>query len=68
MSELEEAVTAARTGTVTQLILIHTDPGTTTGAGGFWWDVAVPQVSVRPEVERALQGYEQRRSYQRVVN
>ncbi len=68
VSELEEAVTAARTGTVTQLILIDTDAGPSTGAGGFWWDVAVPQVSVRPEVERALQGYEQRRSYQRVVN
>ncbi|MGI3903430.1 MAG: 3D-(3,5/4)-trihydroxycyclohexane-1,2-dione acylhydrolase (decyclizing) [Janthinobacterium lividum] len=68
LSDLGEAVTAARAGTVTQLILIDTDAGPSTGAGGFWWDVAVPQVSVRPEVERALQGYEQRRSHQRVVN
>ena len=68
LSELEDAVTAARTRDVTQLILIDTDAGPSTDAGGFWWDVAVPQVSVRPQVREAYKGYEQKRSLQRSVN
>ena len=39
-----------------------------TDAGGFWWDVAVPEVSVRPQVETALKGYEDKRRRQRAVN
>ena len=68
LAELEDAVTAARTRTVTQVILIDTDAGPSTDAGGFWWDVAVPQVSVRPQVREAYRGYEQNRSRQRSVN
>ena len=68
VAELEEAVTAARAGQVTQLILIDTDAGPSTDAGGFWWDVAVPQVSTRPQVEAALEGYERKRRLQRTVN
>ena len=29
-----------------------------TGAGGHWWDVAVPEVSSRPEVAEARRAYE----------
>ncbi|MDX7952341.1 3D-(3,5/4)-trihydroxycyclohexane-1,2-dione acylhydrolase (decyclizing) [Lichenihabitans sp. Uapishka_5] len=68
LAELETAFAEARDATVTQVILIDTDAGPATDAGGFWWDVAVPQVSVRPEVERAYQGYERKRSLQRAVN
>ena len=68
LAELEDAVTAARTRNVTQVILIDTDAGPSTDAGGFWWDVAVPQVSVRPQVREAYKGYEQKRSRQRSVN
>ena len=68
LAELEDAVTAARTRNVTQVILIDTDAGPSTDAGGFWWDVAVPQVSVRPQVREAYRGYEQKRSRQRSVN
>ena len=68
IAELETAFEKSRGATVTQMILIDTDAGPSTDAGGCWWDVAVPQVSVRPQVERAYTGYEQKRSRQRVVN
>jgi 3D-(3,5/4)-trihydroxycyclohexane-1,2-dione acylhydrolase (decyclizing) len=68
LAELEKAVTEARSATTTQLILIDTDPGPSTDAGGFWWDVAVPQVSARPQVREAYGRYEQKRTRQRVVN
>ena len=66
VAELEEALAASRSRDVTQLILIDTDAGPSTGAGGAWWDVAVPEVSARPEVEAARGGYEaqlRRRDY-----
>ena len=67
LGELEAAFAEARAATVTQVIVIDTDAGPSTDAGGFWWDVAVPQVSVRPEVDKALQNYERQRSRQRAV-
>jgi len=33
--------------------VIDTDPMPGTGGGGSWWEVAVPAVSVRPEVNAA---------------
>ena len=68
LAELEGAVAEARDASVTQVILIDTDAGPSTDAGGFWWDVAVPQVSVRPQVETALEDYERKRRLQRAVN
>ena len=67
-AELEAAVTAARAGQVTQLILIDTDAGPSTGAGGHWWDVVVPEVSVRGEVETARRHYETQQRRQRFAN
>ena len=68
LTELEAAFTEAREAAVTQVIVIDTDAGPSTEAGGFWWDVAVPQVSVRPAVGTAYEGYERQRSRQRAVN
>ncbi len=68
LSELEEAVTAARSRDVTQLILIDTDAGPSTGAGGAWWDVSVPEVSVRREVGTAREHYELQQRRQRAAN
>ncbi|MCW6508891.1 3D-(3,5/4)-trihydroxycyclohexane-1,2-dione acylhydrolase (decyclizing) [Lichenifustis flavocetrariae] len=68
VSELEAAFEKSRAATVTQVILIDTDPGPSTDAGGFWWDVAVPEVSVRPQVQDAHAGYETKRKKQRAVN
>ena len=58
ISELEEALVAARTATVATVIVIDTDPYPTPDSGGHWWDVAVPQVSPRPEVNAARDAYE----------
>ncbi len=68
LAELEAAIGDARGAAITQVILIDTDAGPSTDAGGFWWDVAVPEVSGRPEVETAHAGYLQKRSRQRAVN
>ena len=68
LAELEAAVTEARDRPVTQVILIDTDAGPSTGAGGHWWDVAVPEVSVRREVETAREGYEAHQRRQRFAN
>ena len=37
----------------TYVVVIPTDPGPTTEAGGAWWDVAVPEASERGEVRDA---------------
>jgi 3D-(3,5/4)-trihydroxycyclohexane-1,2-dione acylhydrolase (decyclizing) len=58
VAELEEALAAARGNHRTTVAVIDTDPLATTQAGGAWWDVAVPEVSTRPEVEAARRAYE----------
>ncbi len=58
IAELETALDAARAATETTVIVIDTDPYPTTGAGGYWWDVAVPEVSARAEVNEARVAYE----------
>ncbi len=45
--------------TRTTVIVIDTDPLISTEAGGHWWDVAVPEVSVRPQVNAARKDYEE---------
>ncbi len=55
---LEEAMMRARASKTTYVITIDTDPMPATEEGGHWWDVAVPEVSARPQVAEARQGYE----------
>jgi 3D-(3,5/4)-trihydroxycyclohexane-1,2-dione acylhydrolase (decyclizing) len=55
--ELELALGRARAASKTYVIVIETDPMTTTQAGGAWWDVAVPEVSDRAQVREARAGY-----------
>ena len=66
IAELEAAFKAARAAKSTQVIVIETDPVRSTDAGGFWWDVAVPAVSTRTEVDAARRDYEVARKSQRV--
>jgi len=66
IAELETAFRKAKAAKSTQAIVIETDPAGSTDAGGSWWDVAVPQVSVRTEVDAARRGYEDARKLQRV--
>ncbi len=58
IAELDEALAAARDASGVTVIVIDTDPYPTPDAGGHWWDVAVPEVSERSEVNEARAGYE----------
>lgn len=58
VAALEAAMVRARNSDRTHVIVIDTDPMPTTEAGGHWWDVAVPEVSTRPQVEAARKAYE----------
>ncbi len=66
IADLETAFRKARVAKSTQVIVIDTDPIGSTDAGGFWWDVAVPAVSERKEVDAARRSYEEARKLQRV--
>jgi 3D-(3,5/4)-trihydroxycyclohexane-1,2-dione acylhydrolase (decyclizing) len=66
IADLERALVQARAASLTQVIVIDTDPGPSTDAGGHWWDVAVPEVSPRPSVAAAREAYETARRRQRV--
>jgi 3D-(3,5/4)-trihydroxycyclohexane-1,2-dione acylhydrolase (decyclizing) len=65
-AELEAAMSRARKADRTSVIVIETDPYKTTEAGGFWWDVAVPEVSERPKVRAARKAYEKSTTLQRI--
>jgi len=58
IADLEQALIAARGASIPTVIVIDTDPGPSTAAGGHWWDVAVPEVSSRPEVRARRAEYE----------
>ncbi|MFT8246180.1 3D-(3,5/4)-trihydroxycyclohexane-1,2-dione acylhydrolase (decyclizing) [Roseomonas sp. BN140053] len=64
LAELEAALARARSADRTSVLVIDTDPQEATAAGGHWWDVGVPEVSVRPEVRDARARYEQARAAQ----
>ena len=66
IADLEAALGRARKSDRTTVVLIDTDPLISTGEGGHWWDVAVPEVSSRAEVNAARKGYEEKLKLQRV--
>ncbi|MGB9368997.1 MAG: 3D-(3,5/4)-trihydroxycyclohexane-1,2-dione acylhydrolase (decyclizing) [Xanthobacteraceae bacterium] len=66
LAELEAALKQARAAVRTSVIVIDTDPLTSTEAGGHWWDVAVPEVSERAEVRAARVAYEKALKAQRL--
>ncbi|MFC4175605.1 3D-(3,5/4)-trihydroxycyclohexane-1,2-dione acylhydrolase (decyclizing) [Microvirga sp. GCM10011540] len=66
IGELEDALKKARGADRSTVIVIDTDPLASTDAGGHWWDVAVPEVSVRAEVNAARKEYENALATQRV--
>ncbi|HEY0031811.1 MAG TPA: 3D-(3,5/4)-trihydroxycyclohexane-1,2-dione acylhydrolase (decyclizing) [Devosia sp.] len=59
IGELETALQESERNDRTSVIVIDTDPLVTTEAGGHWWDVAVPEVSDRPQVNAAREAYVQ---------
>jgi 3D-(3,5/4)-trihydroxycyclohexane-1,2-dione acylhydrolase (decyclizing) len=56
----------ARKNARTTVIVVDTDPMISTDAGGYWWDVAVPEVSVRPQVNAARESYAKAKQAQRL--
>ena len=60
VADLEQALHRAKKSERTYVIVIETDPMATTGAGGAWWDVAIPEVSLRAEVTAARAAYADR--------
>lgn len=66
IADLERALAEARKNDRTTVVVIDTDPMISTDAGGHWWDVAVPEVSKRKEVQAARRQYEAALKGQRV--
>ncbi|MCP8882493.1 3D-(3,5/4)-trihydroxycyclohexane-1,2-dione acylhydrolase (decyclizing) [Devosia sp. XJ19-1] len=57
VDELETALAESEEAPGVHVFVIETDPLITTEAGGHWWDVAVPEVSERPQVNAAREAY-----------
>jgi 3D-(3,5/4)-trihydroxycyclohexane-1,2-dione acylhydrolase (decyclizing) len=57
IAALEAALGRARAAGRTYVICIETDPARTTEEGGWWWEVAVPEVSERKAVHEARERY-----------
>lgn len=57
LGALSEAIAAARDREGPSVVVIDTDPAHTTGAGGAWWDVAVPELSELDAVRAARSRY-----------
>jgi 3D-(3,5/4)-trihydroxycyclohexane-1,2-dione acylhydrolase (decyclizing) len=68
IAALEAALAEAKGAAIPVVIVIDTDPAPSTEAGGTWWDVAVPEVSVRAEVRAARARYEENTKKQLLAN
>ncbi len=65
IAELEAALARARAAERTCVVVIDTDPLRTTEAGGWWWEVGVPEVSESERVRTAHSDYERGKRGQR---
>ena len=66
IAELEEALAKRFEAKGPYVVVIDTDPYPSTEHGGTWWDVGVPEVSERDEVNTARANYEAKKKMQRV--
>ncbi len=57
VKELEEALTKRHSISGPYVIVIDTDPYPSTPFGGTWWDVAVPEISERSQVNEKYVNY-----------
>jgi 3D-(3,5/4)-trihydroxycyclohexane-1,2-dione acylhydrolase (decyclizing) len=62
---LRHAMALARASTTTQVIVIDTTAERHTTDGGCWWEVAIPEVSERAQVQAAREHYLQNKQAQR---
>ncbi|MCU0801630.1 MAG: 3D-(3,5/4)-trihydroxycyclohexane-1,2-dione acylhydrolase (decyclizing) [Rhodobacteraceae bacterium] len=67
IAELEHALAAAPVVRGPYVVVIDTDPYPSTPVGGTWWEVGVPEVSVRPTVQAARKKFEENKKKQVVA-
>ena len=65
VAELKAAMQRARQSSRTTVLVIDTTPERTTADGGCWWEVAIPEVSDRPQVLEAHAEYLRNKQQQR---
>ncbi len=65
VQELRREMLRARASRRSQVLVIDTTHRRTTADGGAWWEVAVPEVSARPEVQGARREYLHHKAGQR---
>ena len=63
-ADLAAALARAAAAPISTVVVIETDPVSTTEAGGHWWDVAVAEVSTRTDVQAARSRYDDSRKGQ----
>lgn len=68
IAALEIALRDAKTADRPVVIVIDTDPMPSTEAGGSWWDVGVPEISTRAEVNAAHALHQTNAAKRRLVN
>lgn len=68
IADLEAALVRARAAPGPFVVVIDTDPYPSTPFGGTWWNVAVPEVSGRPQVASARAVYEKNIKQQRLAD
>ena len=59
IGHLEEALKRALASDLSHVVVIDTDPESSTEAGGAWWDVPIAEVSDRPDVQNARKTYDE---------
>ncbi|MGB2496547.1 MAG: 3D-(3,5/4)-trihydroxycyclohexane-1,2-dione acylhydrolase (decyclizing) [Candidatus Puniceispirillaceae bacterium] len=64
IAELEAMTAKAVIRDGVDVIVIDTDAGPSTAAGGTWWEVGVPAVSERDEVKTAYEGWRENKKRQ----
>ena len=68
IAELEAHLARAKTADRPYVIVIDSDPGPSPAGGGTWWDVGIPEVSVRETVRAARAKYETSKENQRLAD
>jgi 3D-(3,5/4)-trihydroxycyclohexane-1,2-dione acylhydrolase (decyclizing) len=68
LDEMQAAMARAKASDISYAIVIDTDPLISIEAGGAWWDVAVPEVSDRAEINEARTAYDQAVTKQRLAD
>ncbi|CUH52108.1 3D-(3,5/4)-trihydroxycyclohexane-1,2-dione acylhydrolase (decyclizing) [Shimia marina] len=70
IADLEAKLAEAKSSPIPTVIVIETDPmqGPGEAGGGFWWDVAVPEVAASEKLQKARAAYEAAMADQNLVN